>query len=212
MSRIRGEPTTELSDFEKQRAANIAERDALLKKLTLEAQSAGLLLKAPSNKTSKGQTANKTKPPVKKVKRENEAPGPRRTSSRLAGLTADSEIAKRKAEAEYDAAKAAAQAKRMRVAGDLDLGDIIVGGQKWDGTGLLAADAVANGMAKSYTRTFGEDEIKRTSNKELKSLREKMSGLQLWEPWEPNRVFMFYNILRVFYIFLIIPQVVLRLF
>lgn len=192
MSPVHSEPTTELSDFEKQRAANIAERDALLKKLTLEAQSTGLLSKVPSNKASgEGTRASKKKSPAKRVKREDEAPVPRRTSSRLAGLTADSELAKRKAEAEYEVAKAAAQAKRMRVSGDLDLGDIIVGGQKWDGTGLLAADSVTNGITKSYMRTFGEEDINKTSNKELKSLREKMSGLQLWGSWEPNRVFIF---------------------
>src|SRR5204863_7739637 len=101
MSRVRGEPTTELSDFEKQRAANIAEREALLKKLTIEAQSAGLFRKAPSSKVSnQGSKANKTKPPAKRLRREDEVPVPRRTSSRLAGLTADSEIAKRKAEVE----------------------------------------------------------------------------------------------------------------
>ena len=203
MSRVRGEPTTELSDFEKQRAANIAERDALLKKLTLEAQSAGLFSKTSLNKGSNhGAKADKKKPAAKRVKRKDEAPVPRRTSSRLAGLTADSEIAKRKAEVEYEATKAAAQAKRMRVSGDLDLEEITVGGQKWDGTGLLPADAVTKGIAQSYSRTFGEEEIKKTSNKELKSLREKMSGLQLWEPWEPNRVF---YILMVFYVFYIIP-------
>ena len=39
----RDNSSNDLSEFEKQRLANIAERDALLKKLTLEAQSSGLL-------------------------------------------------------------------------------------------------------------------------------------------------------------------------
>ncbi|EEH22324.1 WD repeat-containing protein [Paracoccidioides brasiliensis Pb03] len=179
------ESVPELSDFERQRAANIAERDALLKKLTLEAQSSGLFTKGPSTKSSKPTSNNSKKKPAKRVKKENEAPVPRRTSSRLAGLTADSEIAKRKAEEEYEAQKAVAQAKRMRISGDLNMGDIVVGGQKWDSTTFLGTDATA---PQRFARTFGEEDIKKTTDKELKSLREKMSGLNLWEPWEPNRI------------------------
>ncbi|PGH15115.1 WD repeat-containing protein [Helicocarpus griseus UAMH5409] len=174
----------ELSDFEKQRAANIAERDALLKKLTLEAQSSGLFGKGPPTKPSKSASQSTKKKPTKRVKKEDETPVPRRTSSRLAGLTADSEVAKRKAEEQYEAEKAAAQAKRMRVSGDFNMGDIIVGGQKWDGSTLLGMDKAP----PRYARTFGDEDIKNTTDKDLKSLREKMSGLQLWEPWEPNRI------------------------
>ncbi|KAK2802590.1 hypothetical protein FQN51_004383 [Onygenales sp. PD_10] len=178
------EPAPELSDFEKQRAANIAERDALLKKLALEAQSSGLFTKGPSTKSSKPASQASKKKPAKRVKKENEAPVPRRTSSRLAGLTADSEVAKRKAEEQYEAEKAVAQAKRMRVSGDLNMGDIIVGGQKWDGSSLLGLDAAP----PRFSRTFGEEDIKKTTDKDLKAMREKMSGLKLWEPWEPNRI------------------------
>ncbi|PGH30444.1 hypothetical protein GX50_06787 [[Emmonsia] crescens] len=179
------EPGPELSDFEKQRAANIAERDALLKKLTQEAQSSGLFTKGPSTKSSRPASQSTKRKPAKRVKKENEAPVPRRTSSRLAGLTADSELAKRKADEQYEAQRVVAQAKRMRVSGDLNMGDIIVGGQKWDGSSFLGAD---NAAPARYARTFGEEDIKKTTDKELKSLREKMSGLNLWKPWEPNRL------------------------
>lgn len=173
----------ELSDFEKQRAANIAERDALLKKLTQEAQSSGLFTKGPSTKSSRLSTQSTKKKSTPRIKKENETPVPRRTSSRLAGLTADSEIAKRKAEEQYEAQKAVVQAKRMRVSGDLNVGDIIVGGQKWNGSLLFGGEDAA---PPRYVRTFGEEDIKKTTDKELKSLRERMSGLNLWEPWEPN--------------------------
>ncbi|PGH26564.1 WD repeat-containing protein [Polytolypa hystricis UAMH7299] len=181
----RGEPATELSDFEKQRAANIAERDALLKKLTLEAQSTGLFKKPPAFKS--GVQSAKKKAPAKRVKKENEAPAPRRTSLRLAGITAESEVAKRKAEVDYQAEKAVQQAKRVRVSGDLDLGNIIVSGQKWDSSGLLGIDATSSPPAK-YGRTFTAEDIKNTTDKDLKAMREKMSGLQLWGSWEPNRI------------------------
>nr|KMM64699.1 WD repeat-containing protein [Coccidioides posadasii RMSCC 3488] len=181
MPRTKEEP--ELSEFEKQRAANIAERDALLKKLTLEAQSAGIFSKPPASKSS---SQTKKKPAPKRVKKEDEPPVPRRMSSRLRGLAAESEIAKRKAEDEYQAMKAAAQAKRMRISGDLNVGDIVVGENKWNETGLQGLGIVNS--AQRYQRTFGEEDIKKTTNKELKELREKMSGLQLWELWEPNRI------------------------
>ena len=105
---------SELSDFEKQRLANIAERDALLKKLTQEAQSSGLFPPKLA-KPSSGDTGKpKKKPAPKKVKKEEEAPLPRRTSSRLRGIAAESEVAKRKADDEYEVAMEAARAKRVR--------------------------------------------------------------------------------------------------
>lgn len=177
--------TQELSDFEKQRAANIAERDALLKKLTLEAQSSGLFEK-PTKKPSSEVSKSKKKTPVKKIKKEDETPVPRRTSSRLRGLAADSEIAKRKAEDEYQAAQEQERAKRQRISGDLNLGDIVVSGQKWDSANLLGTDTLLKGVGKPYERTFGDEDIKKTTDKDLKALRERMSDLQLWEHWDPS--------------------------
>jgi WD repeat-containing protein 76 len=43
-------------------------------------------------------------------------------------------------------------------------------------------------VAKPYERTFHEETIRETSNKDLKALRERMSGLQVWDQWEPNRI------------------------
>jgi WD repeat-containing protein 76 len=183
----RGNAPPEISDFEKQRLANIAERDALLKKLTSEAQQAGLYQKLPSKAAVNGSGApHKKKTLVKRVKKEEDS-GPRRTSSRLAGIQADSEVAKRRADQEYEAAKEQARAKRQRVSGDLILGDIMVNG-KLDGTSLLGTDAILKGVARPYERTFGEDEIGETTDKELKSLREQMSGLALWDAWDPTRI------------------------
>jgi WD repeat-containing protein 76 len=182
----RGNTLPEVSEFEKQRLANIAERDALLKKLTSEAQQAGLYQKHPPKAAANGQSRpHKQKAPAKRVKKEDF--GPRRTSSRLAGIQADSEVAKRKADEEYEVAKEQARAKRQRVSGDLALGDIVVNG-KLNGTSLLGTDTILKGVAKPYERTFGQDEIRETTDKELKSLREQMSGLELWDAWEPTRI------------------------
>ncbi len=42
--------------------------------------------------------------------------------------------------------------------------------------------------ANPYERTFDFDDVKETTDKELKALRERMSGLQLWEDFEPNEI------------------------
>jgi hypothetical protein len=175
-------PTTEMSDFEKQRLANIAERDALLKQLTLDAQYA-VFTKA---STPKANGSSKKRPAPKRVAVKNETLVPRRTSSRLAGITADGEVAKRKADQEYEAAQDHARAKRQRISGDLGLGDILVAGNGTKGF-LGDLEGMTKGIARPYERTFGDEEVKATGDKELKAMREKMSGLALWEPWEPNR-------------------------
>jgi hypothetical protein len=168
----------ELSEYEQQRQANIAERDALLKKLSIDAQAAGLGTKARPGHSKSSLIKKKT--PAKKIKEEAV---PRRTSSRIAGLEADSEVAKRKADEEHEAVREAARIKRQRVSGDLNLNDIIVAGKELDQN--VFADVLRRG-AQPYERTFGEDEVKATSDKELKALREKMSSLELYEEWEPN--------------------------
>lgn len=174
---------TELSEYEKQRQANIAQRDNLLKQLALDARSAGLGPKPVSKPPSKPASTHK-KTPVKRIKEEIL---PRRTSSRLAGLTADSEVAKRKAEDEYVAVQEAARAKRQRFSGDLNLSDAVVAGKDWDKSENFLVDVVSRG-AEPHVRTFGETEVKETSDKELRSLREKMSGLELYDGFEPNRI------------------------
>lgn len=175
----------EISDFEKQRLANIAERDALLKKLTQEAQSSGLFTQS-LPKGALGHTPKpKKKPPVKKIK-EEESPAPRRMSSRLRGIQADSEVAKRKAEEEYETQLQGERAKRTRKSDSFSFDDMVVWGQKLSGDSLIGVDVVTRGVAKPYGRTFSDADIKETTDKDLKNLREEMSGLQLWDAWEPN--------------------------
>lgn len=176
----RNAPTVEESDFEKQRLANIAERDALLKKLTQEAHQAGLNTKSAS-RPSTNSTSKSKKKLAPRVKKEEEF-GPRRTSSRLQGIQADSEVAKRKADNEYEQQKEVARIKRQRVSGDLNFGDIAVNGT------LLGTDTILKGVAEPYKRTFGDDEIRHTTDKDLKKLREKMNGLELWDAWDPQRI------------------------
>jgi hypothetical protein len=182
MPHVKNENANELSEFEKQRLANIAERDALLKKLTLEARSSGLFTK-PSPKSNGANGTSQSRPkkrPQPKIKKEDEAPVPRRMSSRIRGLTADSEVVKRKAEEQFVAEQEAARAKRVRKSDTFTMDSMLVSGQKLTGDDLLGIDVLNK-------RTFGEEDVKKTTDKDLKMLREKLSGLELWEAWEPNR-------------------------
>ncbi|KAL8813664.1 MAG: hypothetical protein Q9223_000285 [Gallowayella weberi] len=172
----------DISDYERQRQENIAQRDKLLKQLALDASSAGL---GPGQKSKPARpAASKKKPAVKRIKEEIV---PRRTSSRIAGIEADSEVAKRKAEDEYVAVQEAARVKRQRISGPLDLSEVQVVGKGWDKNENFLVDVVKRG-ADPNVRTFGEDEVKETTDKELRALREKMSGLELYDGFEPNKI------------------------
>lgn len=172
----------EISEYERKRQENIAKTQALLRNLEQEAAQAGLgpTSKARASSTTKSKAK---KPAPKKIKQEEITP--RRTSSRLKGIEADSEKAKRKAEEEYEALREADRAKRQRVSGAFRLSDIVVAGKGWDQSGNFLSIV---GPAKPYERTFDFDDTKETTDKELRALREKMSGLELWEDFEPNEV------------------------
>jgi hypothetical protein len=168
----------EISAFERKRLENIAANQAMLKDLSKTAEK---ILPAPKpiSKPRSSAPRKKTTP----IKRESVRPT--RTSLRLSGVEADSATAKRKAEVEETFAKETAKAKRLRVSGDLNFSDIVAEGKKWNrDDGFLAG--VMRG-AEPYQRTFTEEDIKETTDEGLKALREKMSGLELYEGWEPNR-------------------------
>ncbi|KAJ5303472.1 DNA damage-binding protein cmr1 [Penicillium atrosanguineum] len=179
------ESTAGLSDFEKQRLANIAERDALLKQLNLKAQSNGIF---GSPKTPRNNASKSRKPTPKRIKEEDSPILPRRQSSRLKGIAAESEVLKRKAEDDYEAAKEVDRAKRMRRTDEFSQSDMFIAGQKLSGDSLVGVDIITKGVAEPYVRTFDDDDVKKTTDKDLKVLREEMSGLQLWESWDPQRI------------------------
>ena len=167
-----------VSAFERKRFENIASNQAILKDLSTSAQK--IIPKLASK--PKSTTSRKRATPVKK-----EPTRPTRTSSRLAGVEADSETLKRKAEVEEEFTKEAAKSKRQRVAGDIHLSDVVAEGKKWSkGTDFLSG--VMRGAVPNQ-RTFTEDDIRETTDEDLKSLRQKMSGLELYEGYEPHREF-----------------------
>lgn len=179
MAPKRGGP--ELSEYELQRQEKIAKNQALLQQLQLDAANTGL---APRSKPKPSSTAGqkRKKKPVEKIKEDFI---PRRTSSRLKGIVADSEVARQKEEQEAEAFHEQQRAKRQRVSDDINLSDATVNGRTWNKAGNWLT---AVGPANPGERTFSAQDVKDTTDKELRELRERMSGLQLWEAFEPNRI------------------------
>lgn len=169
----------EMSAFERKRLENIAANEAMLKELSTTAEKM-----APKPKPlPKPKSTTRTKStPVKR-----ETPRATRTSSRIAGIEADSETAKRKAEVDYEFAKEQAKAKKLRVSGDLNFSDIVVDGKSFSQDQNFLSGIMRG--AQPNVRTFDESDIKETTDEGLKALREKMSGLELYDGYEPNRKF-----------------------
>lgn len=171
----------QLSEYEQQRQEKIAKNQALLQQLQLDAQQTGLGPKAkPKPSSTPGQ---KRKRPAEKVKKEDS--GPRRTSARLQGIIADSEVARQKEEKDAEVFQEQQKAKRQRVSEDINLVDAVVNGRTWNRAGNWLT---AVGPANPGERTFSAQDVKGTSDKELRQIRERMSNLQLWEGAEPNRI------------------------
>ncbi|KAH0609323.1 uncharacterized protein H6S33_012809 [Morchella sextelata] len=160
--------------YELLRQQNILKNKALLQQLSLDAASVSASRPPkPSSSSTPASSSTRKRAPRKPAA---ESTLPRRTSSRLAGLPADSEAAKRKAE-DDDAALSASllenAAKRMRVPGDLSF-ELKKG---------LLDDGGARG---ARGRTFTEEDVKGTTDKDLRSMREKMSALKLYDRFEVN--------------------------
>jgi len=173
----------EISEYERKRQETIAKNQALLRELALTASEAGLAPAKRKRASSPSSASRKTKKAEPKPKKE--IPIATRTSSRLRGIVADSEVARQKAEEEREIQQAVERAKRQRVSEDLNFRDVLVSGQHWNGSGNFLT---AVGPAEPYRRTFTAQDVKQTSDKDLRALRERMSNLQIWENVEPSRI------------------------
>lgn len=165
-----------ISAFERKRLANIEANREVLTDISAAAKK--IIPDKPSPKAAAPRRRTRNEP----VKRETARPT--RVSSRLAGIEADNEVLKRKLEVEAESQAEAAKAKKMRVSGDLNLGDIVVEGKRY-GNGIDGIKGLMRG-AQPGVRTFTEDDVKETTDKELKGLRQRMGKLRLYEHWVPN--------------------------
>ncbi|TWU72638.1 hypothetical protein ED733_000776 [Metarhizium rileyi] len=169
----------EMSAFERKRLENIAANRAILTDISVTAKKI-----IPDKPKAAKNAAPKRKSRGEQVKREPARPT--RMSSRLAGIEADNETLKRKLEVEAENQAEIAKAKKLRVEGDLNLGDVAVEGKKWS-AGLDSLKGLVRG-AQPGVRTFTEDDVKETTDKNLKDLRRRMGDLKLYERWLPNDI------------------------
>ena len=188
---VKKEGDDKISAFERKRLANIEANREVLTDISAAAKK--VIPDKPTPKPSKSRRLARKSEPVKR-----EPTRPTRTSSRLAGLQADDSTLKRKMEVEAEAQAELAKAKKMRVSDDLNLGDIVVEGKKW-GSGIDGIKGLVRG-AQPGVRTFTEDDVKETTDKELKGLRQRMSGLKLYEHWAPNGWLHWLNAVRRWYL------------
>ncbi|KAK3114223.1 hypothetical protein LTR53_007690 [Teratosphaeriaceae sp. CCFEE 6253] len=181
----------QVSDYERQRQEKIAANQQLLRQLQLDAAQTGLGPKSkPKPTSSSTSTKRKRAPAAAKIKEEDNAP--RRTSARLQGIVADSEVARQKDEADNSAFHEQQKAKRQRFSDDIALSDAVVNGRTWNQAGNFLT---AVGPAQPGARTFdprGDDAESTapttTTAKELREARERMSNLKLWAGAEMNRI------------------------
>ncbi|KAG7137395.1 DNA damage-binding protein CMR1 like [Verticillium longisporum] len=179
---VKKEAPATMSAFEKRRLENIAANQALLKDISATASKILPASKPTPTRASKPSKRSKDAP----VKREPTMAT--RRSSRVAGLGPDKDDAKRAFE-DTALESPLERAKRMRFSGDLNLGDALVEGKKWSASleGLQGLKGLSRG-AQPGQRTFTEDDIKNTTDKDLKDLRLRMDGLKLYEGWMPNTI------------------------
>ncbi|KAH7327767.1 WD repeat-containing protein [Stachybotrys elegans] len=174
---IKNEPGT-MSAFERRRHENMAANKAILTDISVTAQK--IVAKKPSAPKAKS-TPKRTRELPKR-----EAARPTRMSSRLAGKDADDDTLKRKLEVEAETEAEKARQKRLRNTGDLSFDTIVVDGKKY-GNSMDGIRGIVRG-ADPGMRTFTEDDIQETTDKGLKDLRLRMSGLKLYEHWAPNDI------------------------
>lgn len=169
-----------MSAFERKRLENIAANQAMLKEL---GTSAAKIIPKPAEKPNKKTTLRTGRTP-RVVKKEEVRLT--RSSMRLAGIEAGSEAAKRKAEIEYEFSKEQAVAKKQRITGELKFSDIIVDGKKFSKDHDFLSSLIRG--AQPYMKTFTESDINKTSNENLKKLREKMNQMELYDKFQPNQL------------------------
>jgi len=178
--------TAVASDYEQARAEKIAKNQALLQQLQLDAAQTGIS-KPKAKPTSTAGQKRKKPSTSQRVKIEE----PRRTSARLQGIVADSEVARQKEEVEAERYQEQVRIKRQRVSEDINLSDAVVNGQTWDRAGNWLR---LFGPAEPGVRTFDikDEDVKaeggEATDKDVKSLRERLGGLKLWEDLEPGRI------------------------
>lgn len=167
-----------VSLFEQRRLQNIAANQAILKDISKSAVK--IAKPAPAPKPVK-----RKREPVERRERPKREPAvATRASSRLKGEAP----VKREDDDNVPAALLPPErpAKKARVADDLSLDSIMVEGKKFADDISSLGRLLPKMGADPGVRTFDEDDIKETTDKDLKQLRESMNKLEMYDRWAVN--------------------------
>ena len=173
-----------INEYEQQRLANIERNKQLLRDLQIGQAAAGLRVGSKAQSTPRSALSKSSRRSTPRVKIVEDV-GPRRTSSRLAGIQADSETARVKAETEYEAMAQAERLKRKRKSGDLQLDEVKIAGRSWNKSGNFLNTFKDS---TSYQRSFTDQDVEETDDHDLKSIRKTMNGLRLYERFSPVQI------------------------
>ncbi|KAK9457613.1 WD40-repeat-containing domain protein [Dipodascopsis uninucleata] len=168
-----------ISEYERQRRANIERNNALLRELELASLGASISPTrsgpAPNKRSSSSRnSANKKKTKTASAVKIEENIVPRRTSARLAGIKPESDEARIRAEKEYEVIQEQSRVQRQRIAGDMRFEDI-------------SKDKIA----KLWTFDTDADtltEEERVIDGDIVKLRKELSNLKLYERFAPNDI------------------------
>jgi len=164
-----------LSAFEARRRENVAKNAKLLK----DSAEIGAKMRkaaAPAPRPVAPRKRKAAEPPARTRAM------PVRQSARLAGANADSKDTLVKLE-DVPMELKDREPKRTRTNGDLVLSNLQVEGKRWASTDALASFKQG---AQPGVRTFTEEDIKDTTDEKLKTLRQDLNDLTLYEGWQPN--------------------------
>ncbi|KAI1435818.1 WD40-repeat-containing domain protein [Xylaria sp. CBS 124048] len=166
-----------LSAFEARRRENVANNAKLLKD-TAELGARMRRAAAPPERTVTPRKRKAAEPPVRTRVM------PVRQSARLAGTAAEPADAPESPDASSIELKGN-DIKRARRNGDLDLANLQVEGQRWSSADSLPSfkQGVQPGV-----RTFTDKDIKDTKDEKLKSLRQDLDSLSLYDGWQPGDI------------------------
>lgn len=172
-----------LSAFERRRLENIAANQSLLNDISATAKR----ILPPTSGNARAKSTKTAPKRTRDVPVKREPAMPTRRSSRVAGLEPEKDQSKRKYEGIAAGETAEERVKKLRISGDLSLGDTLVEGKKWSSglDGLAGLKGLSRG-AQPGLRTFTDEDVEKTTDQGLKDLRLRMNGLKLYEGWLAN--------------------------
>ncbi|KAI1170263.1 WD40-repeat-containing domain protein [Nemania sp. FL0916] len=175
-------PPTRQSAFEARRQENLANNAKLLKDTADLGAKMRRTAAAPAPRPV--STTRKRKADAEPAFRTRVMPVRQsaRQSARLAGFKIDDSLVKLE---DVPVQLQDREPKKTRTNGDLNLANLQVEGKRWASTDALASFVQG---AQPGLRTFTYEDIKDTDDEKLKSLREDLHDLTLYQGWQPNDI------------------------